>query len=284
VIESTDRVQHMMYRLIDEKHPGYDPALAAKHGDAILRVYRRADQFVAQVMEILDPGTTIMIVSDHGFHTWRKAVNLNTWLVEKGYMVLNNQPAPGEKKLDDLFGGGTYFENVDWAKTRAYAMGLGQIYFNLRGREGQGIVSPGAEYTALADELANRLKAELVDPENGVKIARNVYKRDDIYKGEFLGEASDLQLGFEDGYRVSWQTTLGGAPAGIVYDNKKKWSGDHGGFDYQTTAGVFLTNRPVSTTTPRIIDIAPTVLKFFDVPIPDSIDGKALFTKNPGGR
>ena len=163
-------------------------------------------------------------------------------------------------------------------------MGLGQIYFNLRGREGQGIVSPGAEYTALSDELANRLKAELVDPENGTKIARNVYKRDDFYKGEFLGEASDLQLGFEDGYRVSWQTTLGGAPPGIVYDNKKKWSGDHGGFDYQTTAGVFLTNRPVSTKTPRIIDIAPTVLKFFDVPIPDSVDGKALFVRNPGGR
>ena len=149
VIESTDRVQHMMYRLIDPSHPMYDAALAAKYGDAIRAVYRRADQFVAEVMEQVEPGTTIMVVSDHGFHSWRKSVNLNTWLVQQGYMALSGQ-APGEKKLDDLFGGGEFWENVDWSRTRAYAMGLGQIYFNLRGRESRGIVSPGAEYTALA--------------------------------------------------------------------------------------------------------------------------------------
>ena len=276
VIESTDRVQHMMYRLIDPAHPMYDKALAEKYGDSILRVYRRADQFVGQVMESLDPGTTIMIVSDHGFHSWRKAVNLNTWLVEKGYMTLQGQ-APGEKKLDDLFGAGEFWENVDWSRTRAYAMGLGQIYFNLRGREAKGIVSPGAEAAALADELVSRLKAELLDPATGTHIARNVYKRDDVYTGEFLGEASDLQVGFEDGYRVSWQTTLGGSPAGIVYDNMKKWSGDHGGYDYATTPGVLVTNRKLVTDKPRIIDIAPTVLQFYKIQLPATIDGKPLF-------
>ena len=105
VIESTDRVQHMMYRLIDPPHPMYDAALAAKFGDSIQRVYRRADQFVGEVLELLEPGTPVMIVSDHGFHSWRKAVNLNTWLVQQGYMTLQGQ-VPGEKKLDDLFGGG----------------------------------------------------------------------------------------------------------------------------------------------------------------------------------
>ena len=126
VIESTDRVQHMMWRLIDEKHPMYDAALAAKHAGAIEAVYRRADQFIAEVLEHLEPGTQLLIVSDHGFHSWRKAVNLNTWLVQQGYMVIHGQP-PGEKKLDDLFGGAEFWENVDWSKTRAYAMGLGQI-------------------------------------------------------------------------------------------------------------------------------------------------------------
>jgi len=276
VIESPDRVQHMMYRLIDPAHPMYDAALAAKFGDAIRSVYRRADQFVAQVMEMVEPGTTIMIVSDHGFHSWRKAVNLNTWLVQHGYMVLQGQ-APGEKKLDDLFGGGQFWENVDWTRTRAYAMGLGQIYFNLRGREAKGIVSPGAEYTALSDELSSKLKADLVDPETGEKIVRAVYKRDDVYSGEFLSEASDLQVGFENGYRVSWQTTLGGSPQGIVYSNMKKWSGDHGGFDYQTTAGVLVTNRRISSQAPRIIDIAPTVLEFFGLAVPQSLDGRPLF-------
>jgi predicted AlkP superfamily phosphohydrolase/phosphomutase len=277
VIESPDRVQHMMYRMIDRAHPMYDAALAAKFADAIPAVYRRADQFVAEVMERVEPGTTLLIVSDHGFHSWRKAVNLNTWLVQNGYMVLQGQ-APRDKKLDDLFGGGgEYFENVDWSRTRAYAMGLGQIYFNLRGREAKGIVSPGAEYLALSNELAARLKSGLIDPDTRRPIVRAVYKRDEVYTGEYLGEASDLQVGFEDGYRVSWQTTLGGSPAGILYPNMKKWSGDHGGFDYLTTAGVLVTNRPIGTTAPRLIDIAPTVLKFFGVAIPGTIDGKALF-------
>jgi predicted AlkP superfamily phosphohydrolase/phosphomutase len=276
VIESTDRVQHMMWRLIDPQHPMYDAALASKFGDSILRVYRRADQFVGEVLERIEPGTTVLIVSDHGFHSWRKAVNLNTWLVQQGYMGLQTQAAqPGEKKLDDLFGGGEFWENVEWSRTRAYAMGLGQIYFNLRGREARGIVSPGAEAKQLADELAARLLT-MTDPEDGSRIIRAVYKRDDVYSGEFIQNASELQVGMEDGYRVSWQTALGGSPQGIVYPNMKKWSGDHGGYDFATTAGVLISNQPIANASPSIVDIAPTVLKFFGIRVPDAIDGKAL--------
>jgi predicted AlkP superfamily phosphohydrolase/phosphomutase len=275
VIESTDRVQHMMWRLMDPKHPMYDAALAAKHGGAIEAIYRRADQFVAEVLEHLEPGTDLMIVSDHGFHSWRKAVNLNTWLVQQGYMAIHGQ-TPGEKKLDDLFGGGEFWENVDWSKTRAYAMGLGQIYFNLRGREAKGIVSPGAEATSLASELAARLLT-MQDPEDGARIVRAVYKRDDVYSGAFIGNAAELQVGMEDGYRVSWQTALGGSPQGIVYPNMKKWSGDHGGYDFATTAGVLVASRPINRPDPSIMDIAPTVLKYFGVTIPGTIDGRALW-------
>jgi predicted AlkP superfamily phosphohydrolase/phosphomutase len=275
VIESTDRVQHMMWRLIDPEHPMYDAALATKFGDAILRVYRRADTFVGEVVERLEPGTQILIVSDHGFHSWRKAVNLNTWLVQNGYMTLQGQQ-PGEKKLDDLFGGGTFWENVDWSRTRAYAMGLGQIYFNLRGREARGIVSPGSEAKQLADELSANLLT-MKDPDDGSPIVRAVYKRDDVYSGAYLQNASELQVGMEDGYRVSWQTTLGGSPQGIVYPNMKKWSGDHGGYDFATTAGVLISSRRVEAQSPSIVDIAPTVFKYFGLAIPKEIDGKALF-------
>ena len=278
VVESTDRVQHMMWRLQDPAHPMYDASLAEKFGDSILRVYRRADQLVGEAMERVEPGTTVLVVSDHGFHSWRKSVNLNTWLVQQGYMVLQSQggQAPGEKKLDDLFGGGEFWENVDWSRTRAYAMGLGQIYFNLRGREARGIVSPGAEAKQLADELSARLLT-MTDPDDGARIVRSVYQRDNVYSGEFLQNASELQVGMEDGYRVSWQTTLGGSPAGIVYPNMKKWSGDHGGYDFATTAGVVISNKPITSEAPSIMDIAPTVLKFFGVPIPGAVDGKALF-------
>src|SRR5688572_10580234 len=275
VIESTDRVQHMMWRLIDPKHPMYDAALAAKFGGAIESVYRRADTFIGEVMDRVEPGTPILVVSDHGFHSWRKAVNLNTWLVQNGYMMLQGQK-PAEKKLDDLFGGGTFWENVDWTRTRAYAMGIGQIYFNLRGRESRGIVSPGAEARQLAEELSAKLLT-MTDPDDGAPIIRSVYKRDDIYSGEFLSNASELQIGMHEGYRVSWQTTLGGSPEGLVYPNMKKWSGDHGGYDFATTAGVLISNRRLTSASPSIMDIAPTVLKYFGLQIPAGTDGKAFF-------
>jgi predicted AlkP superfamily phosphohydrolase/phosphomutase len=273
VIESTDRVQHMMWRLIDPQHPMYDPKLVAEHGDAIERVYRRSDLFMAEVLERLDPSTMVLVVSDHGFHSWRKAVNLNTWLATEGFMGL--QGDTGFKRLDDLFGGGQFWENVDWSRTRAYAMGLGQIYFNLRGRESKGIVSPGAEYRALAGELTSRLLT-MTDPETGERIVQNVYKRDDIYTGEFLENAPDLQVGFKDGYRVSWQTALGGTPPGIVYPNMKKWSADHGSFDIADTAGTLISNRRLAGPRYSIMDVAPTVLKYFSVAIPGDIDGKPM--------
>jgi predicted AlkP superfamily phosphohydrolase/phosphomutase len=276
VIESTDRVQHMMWRLVDPKHPLYDAELAAKFGDSIERVYRHADDFVGEVIKHVGPDVPVMIVSDHGFHSWRKAVNLDTWLVQNGYMTLKGQEASADKKLADLFGGGTFWENVDWSRTRAYAMGIGQIYFNLRGRESQGIVSPGAEATALANELSAKLLT-MTDPEDGTPIVRAVYKRDDIYSGEYLHNAAELQVGMNDGYRVSWQTTLGGSPPGIVYKNDRKWSADHGGYDYAITSGILVSSRPITTKDPRIIDIAPTVLRYFGVNVPGDIDGKPLF-------
>lgn len=275
VIESTDRVQHMMWRLIDPAHPMYDKALAAKFGDSIERVYRKCDEFVGDVMSRVDASTPILIVSDHGFHSFRQSVNLNTWLVQQGFMTLQGQ-APGEKKLTDLFGGGTFWENVDWSRTKAYAMGLGQIYINLKGREGRGIVSAGAESKTIQDDLAARLLT-LTDPKTGVRMVDAVYKSDEIYSGAFIGNAAELQVGLADGYRVSWQSTLGGSPPGIVYPNMKKWSGDHGSFDYKTTPGTLISSRPLDGSRFSIIDLAPTVLKYFGVPIPSDIDGKPIF-------
>ena len=274
VIESTDRVQHMMWRLIDPQHPMYDKKLAAQFGDSIERVYRKCDEFVGEVMRRVDPSTPIVIVSDHGFHSFRESVNLNTWLVQEGFMAIQGQQ-PGEKKLQDLFGGGTFWENVDWAHTRAYAMGLGQIYLNRKGREGHGIVTD-ADAKQIEADLAARLMT-MTDPKTHQRMVDAVYKREDIYTGPFFDNASELQVGLAEGYRVSWQSTLGGSPPGIVYPNMKKWSGDHGSYDYKQTSGVLMSSRQIESAAPSIMDIAPTVLKYFGVPIPSDIDGKPLF-------
>jgi predicted AlkP superfamily phosphohydrolase/phosphomutase len=276
VTESTDRVQHMMWRFIDRTHPMYNEADAAQYGDSIERVYRRVDQFVGEVLEKLEPGTQVMVLSDHGFHSFRQAVNVNTWLAQNGFLAIHGQRSES-KTLDNLFlGSGQFWENVDWSRTKAYAMGLGQVFINLKGREGQGAVDP-SEYKAVVDDLSAKLMT-MTDPRNGARIVSNVYKRDDIYSGEFVKDAPDLQVGMHDGYRVSWQTTLGGSPPGeIVYPNMRKWSGDHCGFDYQTIPGLLITNRKLTVNDPRIVDIAPTVLKYFGVAVPARMDGKPLF-------
>jgi predicted AlkP superfamily phosphohydrolase/phosphomutase len=272
VIETTDRISHMMWRLIDPKHPMYDAKLAATYGDSIEKIYRRADDLVGRLQAHLPPDTIFMVLSDHGFHSFRRSVNLNTWLVQNGYMVFTGQEGV-QKTIADLQGRGKFWEGVDWSKTRAYAVGLGQIYFNLRGREGRGIVSSGAEYTQLQDEIAAKL-VTLADPDTGEKVFHALYKRDDIYKGEFLRNAPDLQVGFNDGYRVGWQDTLGQIQRTVVQNNNRKWSGDHCATATEISGGVLFCSRKINTTSPNIMDIAPTVLKILEVPLPGDLDGK----------
>ena len=276
IFTCTDSVSHMFYRLIDPQHPRYDPELAGRYGDAILEVYEVMDRVVGEVMQAMRPGSTLLIVSDHGFHTWRRGFNTNTWLVENGYMTLK-KPDAGEKtyNLEELFGKGSFFPNVDWGHTRAYALGLGQIYLNLRGREREGIVSPGREAGELADEIRGKLLA-FRDPDTGRPVLEHVYLAREIFHGSRLAQAPDIQLDFRDGYRTSWQTALGAIPPGIVVANMMKWSGDHCASDPSDTQGIFLSNRRLLTPRPSILDIAPTVLNLLQVPAPNPMDGRSL--------
>jgi len=274
IFQASDRVQHMFWRLIDETHPAYDRAKAEKYGDAILKVYQKMDEIVGEVMPFVDEDTILFVVSDHGFHPFRKAVNLNTWLVKNGFMTLSSEKGK-EYKLEDLFGRGEFWPNVDWQRTKAYALGLGDIYINLKGREKYGIVKPGNEYDSLKEEIITKLK-KLRDPVTGKKVIVDVYKRENIYKGKYLKEAPDLVVGFNEGYRVSWQTALGGIPPEIIVENKSNWSGDHCSFDPSITQGIFLSNKKFAGESPSIIDIAPTVLEIFNLPIPEEMDGKPI--------
>jgi predicted AlkP superfamily phosphohydrolase/phosphomutase len=189
-------------------------------------------------------------------------------------MVVNG--ACGEKALPDLVGRGKFFEGVDWSQTKAYAVGLGQIYFNLKGREAKGIVSAGEEYRKLQEEIRARL-LPLADPETGERVFADVYRRDDIYKGEYLQMAPDLQVGFLDGYRVGWQDTTGGIRRAVIENNNKKWSGDHCATATEISHGVFFSNRKIATEGPHIMDIAPSVLKALEAPVPADYDGQPFW-------
>ncbi len=275
VFTATDSVSHMFYRLIDTKSPRYDAALAAKYGDAIEKTYERMDAIVGDVMRVMRPGATLIIVSDHGFHSWRKGFNTNTWLVENGFMTLKN-PGAAEKQvnLDNLFSQGSFFPNTDWSRTQAYALGLGQIYLNLRGREKYGIVSPGPDAQRILNDLRQKLLA-LEDPDTHEKVIENVYLAPEIFHGPRISEAPDLQMSFHDGYRTSWQTSLGAVPQGIIVANMKKWSGDHCASDPSDTQGIFFSNRHFPEQ-PSILDISPTVLGLLGVSPPGKLDGEAL--------
>jgi predicted AlkP superfamily phosphohydrolase/phosphomutase len=276
VFQSTDKVQHMFWRLIDPQHPMYNHRLAARYGDAIDRVYMRADTLVGDLLERCRDGrTTLLVVSDHGFASFRKAVNINTWLARNGFMTLSRIDPVRDRNLEDLFGRGTFWPNVDWSRTRAYALALGQIYVNVKGREGRGIVAPGPEYEAVREELIRKFTG-LRDPETGAPVVRKVYRREELFHGPWFSEAPDLVVGFEKGYRVSWQTSLGGIPAEVIEPNERRWSADHCSVEPSEVPGVLFSNRPVAAETPRLIDVAPTVLRHLGVAPPADMDGRDL--------
>jgi len=168
-----------------------------------------------------------------------------------------------------------FFPGVDWSRTRAYALGTGQIYVNLRGREGRGIVAPGAEYDALLEQIAHGLAAE-IDPATGERFVERVYKGPEVFAGAPPERMPDLQIAFRDGYRTSWRTPLGGIPADLFETNMRKWSGDHAASDVADTPGVILANRPLAAGDPAIVDLAPTALAFFGAPVPPDMRGHSL--------
>jgi predicted AlkP superfamily phosphohydrolase/phosphomutase len=275
--EFPDRVGHVFWRLMDPKHPAYNEALHAKWGDALLRSYQLMDAIVGDAMAAAEKKNAALIVlSDHGFASFRKSVNYNTWLVMNGYMALKTGVQVKDRNVEMLFDQGQFWENVDWSHTRAYAMGLGEMYMNVKGRESQGIVNPGADYDALKAELKSRV-VTMTDMETMEHPVRRVLAREEIYRQFDPNMIPDLFVTNNDGYRVSWQTSLGGIPKNLIEPNKQTWSGDHCSVDPEIVKGIFFYNRKLATDrAPYIADVYPTVLGLLGVSAPYELDGVEL--------
>ncbi len=276
---ATDRVAHAFYRLLDPEHWLHDPERLARLGDPVLRVYREMDRIVGEVQRRLSPRDLLIVCSDHGFATWRWGFNVNRWLADEGYLVLRG--AVGQRSVVQLFARGQLgLEAIDWERTRAVAVGLGQVFLNVRGRFAQGCVEPG-DAPALAREIAAKLLAyrnQAVEPPEAP--VRRVFFLHEEYHGPYAHEAGDLQLGFAAGYRVSWQTALiGGFSGQAVEKNERPWSGDHCSTDPEVVPGILLLNRrlpPAPAGRPyHVRDVAATVLAHFGLPT-DDLDGRPL--------
>ncbi len=264
VFDTTDRVQHMMFRYLVPGHPANEGQDTEVHKNSIEDLYVRMDDLIGRVRKEMTPGETFIVMSDHGFKAFRRGVNLNSWLVQNGYMFLKEGRADSREWMLD----------VDWPRTKAYALGLGGVYLNIEGREAKGIVKRGEEAEALRKELQEKLQG-LKDPGTDEVGVRNVYIASEIYSGPYVDNAPDLVIGYNDGYRASWDCATGIVNDVVFEDNKKAWSGDHC-LDPALVPGILFTNLKIDVDRPQIIDIAPTVLHLFGVPIPPYMDGQTL--------
>ena len=271
--EFTDKVQHMMFRLFDPEHPRYDAELAAEYGDSILKSYQRMDKIVGNVMDRMPEGTQLYVVSDHGFSSWRWTMNYNTWLAENGYMRLNGED-PQRLNLEMLFDQGDFFVNVDWSKTKAYALGFGNIFINLEGREGKGIV-PVEEYEPLMEEIRGKL-LEFVDKKTGLKPVAHVYKRTEAYSSFDEKFVPDMIATNADYYRAGWQDTLGGIAPSVVGVNNKRWSGDHCSLYPPLVEGILFSNQKLQERQHFMEDVTPTLLEIYGVDPTVELDGKSM--------
>ena len=214
VFVQTDRVSHMFYRGIDTQHPLYE-ATDDEAREAIHWIYTEADRVLGETMRRMGSDDRLVVLSDHGFAPFRRAVNLNRWLADQGLLVLEA----------GNFESSVGFTAVDWSRTRAYALGLNSVFINRSGREAHGIVNE-AEAQQIKQQIIASLP-DLLDPQTGLPAIRDVFDGALLYPGDANRDAPDLVIGYEPGFRASWQTTLGGVPVSLVDDNDKKWSGDH---------------------------------------------------------
>ena len=262
VFDTTDRVQHMFWRYLDKDHPAVRDVPQDQKPRVIQDLYDRMDTLIGRVMQQIDDQTLLLVISDHGFKSFNRCMNLNAWLHQNGYLVLKD----GKSESGD------WFEDVDWSRTRAYTMGLNGLYMNIKGREREGIVEAGAEAEALKEELRGKLDG-LVDPASGKVGITGMFDCDAVYAGPYVDNAPDLIVGYGEGFRASWDSVMGKVTTAIFEDNLKAWSGDHC-VDPRLVPGVLFSNRKIAIEKPAIVDVAPTVMKLFGLELPTYFDGK----------
>ncbi|NOY59404.1 MAG: nucleotide pyrophosphatase [Calditrichaeota bacterium] len=263
VFDTTDRIQHTFLRFLDPTHPAVQ-GFNGEYKHVIEDLYVRMDNLIGRVMEKIGEDAVLIVVSDHGFKQFKRGINVNSWLLQNGFLTLK----------DGADGRGEWLADVDWSKTKAYGLGLAGIYLNMKGRESQGIVSPGEEAKTVKKQIIEKLSG-LADPQNGKTGITEVFDTAEVLKGPYTENAMDLIVGYNIDYRASWDSVTGKIEKEVFSDNAKSWGADHC-LDPRLVPGVFFCNRKVKEEKPSIVDVAPTVLDLFGVKIPDYLEGVSL--------
>lgn len=283
---NVDQIGHVRWRSRDPDHPAYDAEQDAAHADLIPTLYEGLDAVVGTTLDRLEaetgPGAAddareggghrgggeeeplLLVMSDHGFASWRRAFHLNAWLLEKGYLAARNEDPQAD---------GGFLLNVDWKQTRAYGIGFSGLYVNLRGRERDGTVT-ASERIELIEELRRELLA-VVDPETGEQVVTEVHLRDDYAYQQRSAVGPDLVVGYAKGYRSATESASGEVTGDVFTDNESTWSGDHM-MDHRAVPGVLLASRPLGRPARGIADLAASILAEYGLePFPPAAVGGA---------
>ena len=248
-IMETDRINHFFWRYWEQGE--------APYAERFVEFYRAVDAAVGEVVEAAGDNAAVLVLSDHGFCSAKKAVFLNTWLIEQGWLKMQTQ---GERpSLADIADG-----------TRAYALDPSRLYINVRGREPKGTVEMGEEYEAARQELTEAL-LQWRDPDDGSPIIKAVYKREELYKGVYFDHAPDLVAEPHDGYDLRGR--LGVAE---VFDPQPPQVGMH---TFHNAFWLLYRAEFVDEATPTVVDGGATVLGLLGVELPRDIDGRPLARK-----
>ena len=252
--ENLDQVSHMMWRARDPEHPAYDATTDAPYARVVEDLYVAFDQIVGETLQRMPPDTTLVVMSDHGFTSWRRAFHLNGWLRDHGYLAVRDASEGGDPGL---------LQNVDWSRTRAYGLGLNGLYLNLAGREHSGIVAP-EDRAKLIEEIRTAL-LQTTDPQTARAAITKVFVGGEQRAGAGHSErAPDLIVGYAEGTRVSNESALGAVPPGVFTDNTSEWSGDHC-MDPEAVPGILLTNRRFQQVPVALDRLAAAILAEFGI-------------------
>jgi predicted AlkP superfamily phosphohydrolase/phosphomutase len=238
VFTATDRAQHFFWRFLDPAHPLYEPAEAPKYQDAILRVYRRIDQALGEILARCDEQTTVIVMSDHGFGPQHKLFRINQWLLENDFLRLTYTSSNGlMRRLSGAARKGLYraldglqrlvrtrlsdrakdqlkrlfprvreqvasqmlFSGVDWSSTRAYH--TAEFPGSIRINLKGREVNGVVEPGSEYEAVCEAIRSALegyVDPDTGRRIVERVFRREELYWGPCLDMAPDLIVHLAD--------------------------------------------------------------------------------------
>lgn len=264
---SIDQGSHIFWALRDPKHPYHKPDEAKRFGDQIEALYRRFDLIIEKVLKKLPSHIPVIALSDHGFVPMYRTINLNSLLHQEGFFKTAGEPNYSDPML--LSSGG-----VKLSETKAYGMGLNGLYINLKGRESNGIVSPGEKRRVMED--IKKMLLTYKDPQTGLNPIGDVCIAEDRYRGSYLGQGPDMLIGCNYSYGIDSAGAMGGMTREVISDNLNRWTGDHI-IDPRQVPALLMTNfkLPVKSI-PMIWDMAPTILSLFGIPTPREMRGKSL--------